>query len=229
MALYAIGDTHLSLSSDKPMDIFGARWENHTQKLAEGFAALNDDDVCVLCGDLSWGMSLEECLEDFRFLNSLPGRKIIIKGNHDYWWSTATKINKFFADNSLNKLQLLSNNSFEYGEYSICGTRGWFFEEETGGEHDAKIMNREIGRLKLSLDSAKNEKRLVFLHYPPIYGTYECTGILQLLKEYNVRLCCCGHIHGKGIMHAFNGWRNGTEFKLVSADSVNFSPVMLIK
>ena len=228
MSLYAIGDLHLSIGKDKPMDIFGTRWENHTQKLREGFAALHEDDVCVICGDLSWGMNLEETVEDFRFIDSLPGKKIILKGNHDYWWCTATKAKKMFAENGITTVDILNNNFFEYKEYALCGTRGWFFEEEKGIEHDAKIMRREVLRLEASLNAAGERKKLVFLHYPPLYQQYRCPEILALLKSHEVRLCCYGHIHGKSCGGAFRGWHDGTEYKLVSADFVNFTPVKIM-
>ena len=140
MALYAIGDLHLSLSKNKPMDIFGDKWSGHTEKLRRGFSGLTDDDVCVICGDISWGMGLDETKEDFLFIDLLPGKKIILKGNHDYWWTTAAKAKRFFSENGIDSIDILHNNFFEYGDYAICGTRGWFYEEEKGGEHDAKIM-----------------------------------------------------------------------------------------
>ena len=227
MALYTIGDTHLSLAKDKPMDIFGEMWKNHAQKLKDGFSIVGDDDLTVICGDISWGMGIEETKEDFLFIDALPGKKIILKGNHDYWWSTAAKAKKFFAQNGITTIDILYNNSFDYGEYAICGTRGWFYEEEKGGEHDAKIMRREIMRLEASLKAAGDKKKLVFLHYPPLFQSYRCEEILELLKSYEVRLCCYGHIHGKGCAYAFNGWRDGTEFRLVSADFVDFTPVKL--
>lgn len=228
MALYAIGDLHLSMGSDKPMDVFGERWQNHTEKLKAGFAALNDDDVCVLCGDLSWAMGLDASAADFRFINELPGKKIVLKGNHDYWWSTASAAKRMFERNGIDTIDILYNNAFTYGDYALCGTRGWFFEEETGGEHDKKIMRREIMRLEASLKAAGDRKKLAFLHYPPIFQRYRCQEILDLLREYEVSLCCYGHIHGKGCAAAFNGLREGTEFRLVSADFVNFSPVKLM-
>lgn len=227
MALYAIGDTHLSLAKDKPMDIFGEKWSNHAEKLKIGFSGLNEDDVCVICGDLSWGMGLEDTCEDFRFIDSLPGKKIILKGNHDYWWSTASKAKSFFAANGIGSIDILHNNFFPYGDYAICGTRGWFYEEEKGGEHDKKIMRRELMRLEASLIAAGERPKLVFLHYPPVFMKYECREILELFRQYEVRLCCYGHIHGKGCAQAFNGWRGCTEFKLVSADHVDFTPVKL--
>jgi hypothetical protein len=228
MALYAIGDLHLSLAKEKPMDIFGDNWQNHAEKLKIGFSSLNENDVTVICGDLSWGMGLEDTKEDFKFIDALPGKKVILKGNHDYWWSTASKAKRFFEENGINSIDILNNNCFSYGDYAICGTRGWFYEEEKGGEHDKKIMRREIMRLEASLAAAGDKKKLVFLHYPPIFVKYTCQEIIDLLQSYQVRLCCYGHIHGKGCSAAFNGWRGCTEFKLVSADFVNFTPVKLI-
>ena len=228
MALYTIGDLHLSLAKDKPMDVFGSEWKNHTERLRENFAALQAEDLTVLCGDLSWGMGLEETLPDFLFVDALPGKKILLKGNHDFWWTTAAKTKRFFAEHGIETIDVLNNNFFTYGDFALCGTRGWFYEEETGGEHDKKIMRREIMRLETSLKAAGDREKLVFLHYPPLYQNYRCEEILALLKEHNVRLCCYGHIHGKGCRSAFTGWHDGTEYKLVSADAVNFSPVKLL-
>ena len=225
MALYTIGDLHLSLAKEKPMDIFGDNWNGHTEKLRQSFASLTDEDLTVLCGDLSWGMGLHETIPDFRFVDALPGRKIILKGNHDYWWNTAAKIKRFFAENGITTIEILHNNAFFYEDYALCGTRGWFYEEEKDGEHDAKIMRREIMRLEASLKAAGEKEKLVFLHYPPIYGSYRCEEILELLRNYGVRRCYYGHIHGKGCSRAFNGWDGGTQFRLVSADFVNFTPV----
>jgi len=228
MALYTIGDLHLALSLDKPMDVFGEIWEDHPKKLKQGFSSLGENDTCVLCGDLSWGMSLEEAKEDFRFIHELPGKKILLKGNHDYWWSTATKARAFFQENGFDSLDILHNNCFFYGDYALCGTRGWFYEEEKGIEHDQKIMRREVMRLEASLKAAGEKEKLVFLHYPPIYQHYTCEAILELFEQYRVRLCCYGHIHGKGCLSAFNGWRGCTEFRLVSADHVDFTPIKLL-
>ncbi len=229
MALYAIGDLHLSLGSDKPMDVFGENWQDHAQKLKNGFACVGPGDLTVLCGDLSWAISLEEAEEDFRFIHGLPGKKVLLKGNHDYWWSTAAKAYRFFEEKGFDSLQILHNNSILYGDTALCGTRGWFFEEETGGEHDRKIMRREIMRLEASLQAAGEREKLVFLHYPPIYKNYECPEILELLERHRVRLCCYGHIHGKGCASAFRGWRGCTEFRLLSADAVDFRPVKLME
>lgn len=225
MSLYAIGDLHLSLSADKPMDVFGSVWDNYVQKLQDGFACLSADDVTVLCGDLSWGMGLEETREDFRFIASLPGKKVILKGNHDYWWSTAARAKRFFAENGIEGVEILHNNCVLWGDAALCGTRGWFYEEEKGEEHDKKIMLREIGRLETSLKAAGDREKLVFLHYPPIFQRYECPEILQLLRDYGVRECYYGHLHGKSCRLAYEGERDGVQFRLVSADHLNFRPM----
>ena len=163
MALYAIGDTHLSLGTNKPMDVFGGGWSGYVDKLRAGFADIGPEDTVVLCGDLSWGMGLEQAREDFAFLNALPGRKILLKGNHDYWWNTAAKMERFFAENGFSTLELLHNNCRLYGELALCGTRGWFYEEDRAG-HGAKIFNRELIRLEASLKAAGERPKLCFLH-----------------------------------------------------------------
>jgi len=228
MALYTIGDLHLSEGKNKPMGIFGDNWDNHSEKLRGGFAAVNDEDVTVLCGDISWGMGLEETGPDFLFIDKLPGKKIILKGNHDYWWSTASKAKKYFDELGIKTISILYNNSFTYGDISICGTRGWFYEEDKNGEHDKKIMMREIGRLKYSLDSADDRDKLVFLHYPPIFQKYVNQETLDLLRDYSVSKCYYGHIHGKGCAAAFNGWHGCTKFQLVSADYLDFTPIKVL-
>ena len=228
MALYAIGDLHLALSVNKPMDIFGPKWENHVEKLIRGFSKVTDEDTTVLCGDLSWGMNFSQSLEDFLFMDRLPGKKIILKGNHDYWWNTVTKTKAFFAEHGIETLDILNNNCFFYDDrIAICGTRGWFYEEETGSAHDKKIMNRELMRLETSLKAAGDKEKYVFLHYPPKYGNYECEEILELFSKYDVKLCCAGHIHGYGLRLVYEGSYRGTEHRMVSADHVNFEPQMI--
>jgi predicted phosphohydrolase len=228
MALYAIGDLHLSFGADKPMDIFGEKWERHAEKLQKGFQRVQPEDTTVLCGDLSWAMSLPAAREDFLFIHRLPGRKIILKGNHDYWWSTAAKAKAAFASWGIDSIEILHNNCFFYGEdAALCGTRGWFYEEETGSAHDRKIMLREIGRLETSLKAAGDREKYVFLHYPPKYGTYACPEILELLERYAVRVCCAGHIHASGLRLRFEGEYRGTVHKMVSADCVDFIPLLI--
>lgn len=223
MALYAIGDLHLSLSTNKPMDVFGDVWVNHTEKILAGFARVQDEDTVVLCGDSSWGISLEEALEDFRFIDRLPGRKILLKGNHDYWWETAAKMHAFFEKNQLHTLHLLHNNCWVYGDYAICGTRGWFRDEETADSaHNKKVLNREVMRLEMSLRAAEGKPILCFLHYPPLYRGYSCPELLAVLKQYNVKMCCYGHLHGPSHKRAIEGNVGGIDFSLVSADYLNF-------
>ena len=224
MALYAIGDLHLSLSADKPMDVFGSKWENYTQRIAAAFSVLHDDDVIVLAGDTSWGISLDEALADFQFLDALPGKKLLLKGNHDYWWGTAAKMKKFFADNDITTLDILHNNCFFYGDYAICGTRGWFYEEEAAGTHTGKMLAREALRLEASLAAAGGKPILCFLHYPPIYQGYQCPEMLNLLDRYGVERCYYGHLHGPTHVRAFEGRRNSTEYALISADYLQFIP-----
>ena len=228
MSLYAIGDLHLSLGVEKSMDVFGGRWSNYVEKISEGFAPLCDSDMTVICGDITWGMTMEEALPDFLFIDKLPGKKIILKGNHDYWWTTATKTKNFFKEHGIKSIDVLHNNSFAYEGDFICGTRGWFYEEIKNDVHDKKIMNREIMRLEASLKSAGEGEKYVFLHYPPKYLGYECPEILELLKTYGVKRCCYGRIHSAGCAYAFNGMLGGTQFQLVSADYVQFRPQKII-
>ena len=224
MALYAIGDLHLSLSSNKPMDVFGDGWKDYVRRIEEGFAQLNEEDVTVLCGDLSWGMSLEESLEDFRFIDALPGKKILLKGNHDYWWNTATKMEKFFAAHEMHSMEILHNNCLYYGDEALCGTRGWFYELDNAGTHNEKMLLREAMRLETSLQLAGDREKLCFLHYPPLYQGYQCPEILRLLQQYGVKSCYYGHLHGASHRRAIEGERYGTDFSLVAGDYLGFVP-----
>ena len=224
MSLYAIGDLHLSLTSNKSMEVFGSGWQDYVRRLSDAFSELNENDVTVLCGDLSWGMSLEESLEDLRFINALPGRKILLKGNHDYWWNTAAKMQRFFAENDLTTLEILHNNCLSYGDYALCGTRGWFYELDNAGTHDEKMLLRELGRLETSLKAAGEREKLCFLHYPPLYQGYECPEILRMLERYRVKICCYGHLHGASLKRAREGGHNLVDYLLVSADYLGFVP-----
>ncbi len=228
MALYAIGDLHLCLGAPKPMDIFGGAWVGYMDKLREGISVITEADTTVLLGDLSWALGLEEAKADFAFIDQIPGRKIILKGNHDYWWSTAAKFNKFCQINGFSNMQVLNNNCFEYEDIAICGTRGWFFEEERSSDHDGKVFRRELQRLETSLKAAGEKQKYVFLHYPPRYKGYECREILDLLERYEVRRCFYGHLHGPSHALAMEGLWDGVEFRLVSADKLNFRPFTVI-
>ena len=193
MALYAIGDLHLSLSAEKPMDVFGGKWLGYMDKLREGMSVIGPEDTTVLLGDLSWALNLEGAVKDFAWIDQIPGKKIILKGNHDYWWSTAAKFYKFCQENGFENQWILNNNHYEYDGWAICGTRGWFFEEDRGGTHDEKVFRRELIRLESSLKSAGDKNKMVFLHYPPRYRGYECREIIELLERYEVRRCFYGH------------------------------------
>ena len=227
MALYAIGDLHLCLGAPKPMDIFGGAWVGYMEKLRQGMQAITPEDTTVLLGDLSWALDLPNAKADFAWINEIPGRKIILKGNHDYWWSTAAKFYKFCEENGFENMHILNNNFFEYDGYAICGTRGWFFEEERGGQHDEKVFKRELMRLEASLKAAGDLPKIVFLHYPPKYKGYECPEILELLHKYDVRRCFYGHLHGGSTLYAVNGDVDGINYKLVSADRVDFTPILV--
>ena len=228
MALYAIGDLHLCLGAPKPMDVFGGAWVGYMDKLREGLSVVTEEDTIVLCGDLSWALDLDEAREDFAFIDRIPGKKIILKGNHDYWWATAAKFRKFCDTNGFSNMQLLNNNCYEYGDYAICGTRGWFFEEERSGEHDEKVFKRELLRLEASLKAAGEKQKLVFLHYPPRYKGYICQEILDLLEKYEVRRCFYGHLHGPSHKLAMEGLWDNVDFKLVAADYIAFTPIKVI-
>lgn len=228
MALYAIGDLHLSLSAPKPMDVFGGAWAGYMEKLKTGLQCVQPEDTLVLAGDLSWSLDLAGAKADFAWINAIPGRKIILKGNHDYWWSTATKFRKFCQENEFSNMEILNNNCFEYEGTAICGTRGWFFEEEHGTEHDEKVFKRELIRLETSLKAAGELPKIVFLHYPPRYKGYTCQPILDLLNAYHVKRCFYGHLHGPSHALAMQGLWDGVEFRMISADYLNFVPFKVI-
>ena len=227
--LYTIGDLHLSFQADKPMDIFGREWEGHAEKLLKGFEKVTADDVTVIVGDLTWGMDMPSCEEDFRFIDRLPGRKIILKGNHDLWWSTASAAQRFFRAHGMETISILNNNCFFYEGTALCGTRGWFCPPEGGTDHDRKIMAREVIRLEASLKAAGDaEEKIVFLHYPPFYGRYYSKDMVKLLRDYGVSRVYYGHIHGSGRLLAFEGEADGIEYRLVSADHVGFAPIRVL-
>ena len=228
MALYAIGDLHLSLGAEKPMDVFGGKWLGYMDKLQEGISCIGPEDTTVLLGDLSWALNLEGAVKDFAWINQIPGRKIILKGNHDYWWSTAAKFYKFCQENGFENQWILNNNHYEYDGWAICGTRGWFFEEDRGGTHDEKVFRRELIRLETSLKSAGDKNKMVFLHYPPRYKGYECREIIEMLERYEVRRCFYGHLHSESHKLAVEGLWGGVDYRLVSADYIGFKPVRVI-
>ena len=222
-----MGDTHLSLGTDKPMDKFPG-WENYVARMEQNWRKLvGPDDTVVIPGDISWGMSLDEALPDFRWLHDLPGTKLIGKGNHDYWWATVTKMNAFLEEEGLHTLHFLHNNAYVIGDLAVCGTRGWFFDDET--PHSEKVIARECGRLATGIEAAKatGKEPVVFLHYPPVTTDRECTPIMDVLRDSGVRTCYYAHLHGNAVAHAFRGERDGIRFDLVSADSMGFCPLLI--
>lgn len=221
MALYTIGDLHLSLGGSKPMDIFGDKWANHVERLRESFSHLTADDVTVLAGDLSWGISLEESLPDFQFIDALPGRKIILKGNHDYWWGTATKMKKFFEANGIESIDILFNNCFFYGDYALCGTRGWFYEEDAAGTHTGKMLAREALRLEASFKAGGERPILCFLHYPPLYQA-TVSALLELIDRYRARAAITDICTAPRTAAPLRDGAGETDYALVSADYLGF-------
>ncbi len=229
MSLFVIGDLHLSFGTDKPMDIFGG-WENHHEILKEAWLAnIREEDTVVLAGDISWGMTMEEALPDFQWIHALPGRKIILKGNHDYWWTTVTKMTRFFEEHGLDSLHLLHNNHYAYGEYGICGTRGWV-NMDHNEPANAKVNAREAQRLEVSVASAEAAglKPIVFLHYPPVYGASCNYEMLDVLWKHRIADCYYGHVHGGSHRHAINGVREDVCYHLISGDFLQFSPEIVL-
>ncbi len=225
MSLFAIADTHLSFGTDKPMDSFPG-WNDYVSRLQKNWnSVVSDNDTVVIAGDISWAMNFDQLVNDFAFINSLTGKKIILKGNHDYWWSTATKINTFISENHFDTIRILHNNSYNIDGISVCGSRGWIFESDEA--HDEKVLNREIARIKASLDSAECEEKIVFLHYPPITANTVCREILDLLADYGIKKCYFGHLHGVAAKLAVEDNILGIDFKLISSDKLNFLPKLI--
>lgn len=227
MSLFAIADTHLSFGTDKPMDTFEG-WQNYTKRLKKNWNSLvNQEDVVIIAGDISWAMNFNELRADFDFIDKLNGKKIILKGNHDYWWNTVKKMNAFLAENHFNTISFLYNNAVEFEGFSVCGSRGWLFD--TNESQDEKVLNREVLRLKMSLDSAQSDEKIVFLHYPPITANESCEEILFLLKEYGIKKCYYGHLHGVAARFSIDDKIDDIDFKLISADRLNFTPYLIKK
>ena len=226
MSLWVIADTHLSFGVSKPMDIFGG-WSNYVEKIESNWRELvSPQDAVVIAGDISWGMTLDEALPDLRFLDALPGRKIILKGNHDYWWVTKTKMDNFLKANGITSVSFLFNNAYREGDITVFGTRGWFYDAH--GEHDEKVIAREAGRLRLSYDAALKlgGEAVAFMHYPPVYAGRECPEMMNALLETGVKRCYYGHLHGrKNHGLAVTGLYKGIDFRLISCDYTQFKPI----
>lgn len=224
MSLFTIADLHLSLSTDKSMEIFKG-WENYTEKIEKNWNdTVSDSDTVVIPGDISWAMKLEQAEADLRFIHNLPGKKLIFKGNHDLWWQTMSKLNIFLQDNGFDSIEFLHNSAKRVGDIAVCGTRGWFYD----GEASKKVILREAVRLEASIKSAiaLGGEPVAFLHYPPIAGDLVVDEIMQVLLDYKIKRCYYGHIHGVSFKsrRAFEGDYKGIEFKLISADYLKFMP-----
>ena len=239
MAVFSIADLHLdTVTNEKSMEVFGNRWQGYIEKIKNNWTRLvGDDDTVIIAGDISWALTLEQSLYDLKWIDALPGKKLIMKGNHDFWWSTISKMDKFFCENEISTVDFLYNNAKEVENYIIAGSRGWFVDKaiqptkSVNADHE-KIINREVIRLKLSLDAAKalqketQKEIVVFLHFPPIWGEFECLEILNILKEYNITRCYFGHIHGCYSQSFPIKWQD-IEFRMISADFLDFIPQII--
>lgn len=229
MSIYVIGDLHLSFKENKPMDVFGDNWENHENKIKENWLKkVKEEDLVVLPGDFSWAMYLKDTDEDFKYLSQLPGKKLLLKGNHDYWWTTITSMRNFLKENEFENIDFLYNNSYEFENCIIIGSRGWSLTDDA---EDKKMIKREVIRLELSIQDGINkygdDKEIIaFMHYPPINKACveknEANDFIKILQKYNIKKCYYGHLHGKSIEEAIEGENFGIDFKLISADGLNF-------
>jgi len=233
MPVYVLSDTHLSITKNKPMDIFGRRWQNHAEKIkAEWESIVTPEDTVVIPGDISWAMTLDEARADLEFLDRLPGTKLIGRGNHDYWWNTAKKMYSYFEQCGITTLKLLYNNAYETENFMVCGSRGWYNDEDTSPKDSdyKKIVAREAMRIELSITEAKklnSEKPIVmFLHFPPVFRDYICREIVDVLHKHNITRCYFGHIHALYDVAPLFEFE-GIEFYIVSADYLNFSPSLI--
>lgn len=228
MALYAISDLHLAFTTDKPMDIFGEKWFKHDEKIKKNWLEkITEEDTVLIAGDVSWSMRPTESKTDLDWIDSLPGKKIISKGNHDYWWSSITKLNNMYE-----KTKFLQNNFYAYEDYAICGSRGWTLESsDKFTTKDQKIFDRELIRLRLSLDMAKKagyNKFIVMIHYPPVNEQREPSRFTELFNEYNVEKVIYGHIHGPAQRNVLNGEFNGIEYIMTAGDYLDFNPIRIL-
>ena len=230
MAIYTISDLHLSLGMDKPMDIFGDNWENHEKKIRSNWIKkVKENDLVLLPGDFSWATYIEDAKKDFEYLNQLPGKKLLLKGNHDYWWGSLTKMRKFLEENNFKNIDFIYNNSYLWENKIIVGTRGWA-EQEGSPE---KIIRRENVRLQLSLQDGitkygDDKEIIVCMHYPPFTKYEEETlSFVKTMKKYNVKTCIYGHIHGEAGKDAIQGEINGIKYIMTSSDQINFDLIKL--
>ncbi|WP_055666826.1 metallophosphoesterase [Desnuesiella massiliensis] len=228
MALYAISDLHLALSGDKPMDVFGEHWYKHDEKIQENwYDKITEKDTVLIGGDISWSMKMEQGMKELEWIHKLPGNKIIIKGNHDYWWGSISKLNSLF-DN----MSFIQNNFFTYEDWAICGTRGWICPgSESFSSKDEKIYTRELIRLRLSLEGAVKQghrKIICMIHYPPTNDKYESSGFTDIFEEFGVAKVIYGHLHGPSLSRVMKGEKDGVEYIMTSCDYINFDPVKIL-
>ncbi len=227
MSIFALADLHLSLDTDKSMEIF-AGWENYTERIKANWKRLvKENDTVVLAGDISWSTDIKDAFRDFAFLEALPGQKIIIKGNHDYWWTTLKKMQEFLKENNFSSIKILHNDCIAIDRWGVCGTRGWVYDGTK--EQDEKVIARECGRLKTSIEKAlaNNLEPIVFLHYPPVYNGYVCEPIVEVLRQYKIDKIFYGHIHGAGRNQAPNEYEN-IKMRIISCDCVDFTPIFVV-
>ena len=232
MAIYTIGDLHLSFNEDKPMSVFGENWEGYEEKVKESWISLvTEKDLVILPGDFSWSMYLKDTYKDFEYLNALPGKKLLLKGNHDYWWSTVNSMRNYIKENNLQNIDFLYNNAYEFEDKIIVGTRGWSFGEDAESK---KMIQREVARLELSIKNGienygEDKEKIAFLHYPPIIKQHlqnnEINAFIEILKKYHINKCYYGHLHSTAIKEAVEGEHFGIDFQLVSADATQFNLV----
>lgn len=235
MSIFVIADLHLSFKNPKPMNIFGDNWENHEEKIKNDWIKkVNDEDIVILPGDFSWAMNLEDAYLDFKYLNELPGKKLLLKGNHDYWWTTLKKMREYLQANEFNTIDFIYNNSYSYNNYIITGTRGWALNDLEGS---GKILKRELGRLEISLQEGiknfgEDKEILVFMHYPPITNSAILNNLelkfVELMKQYKVSKCMYGHLHAQSHKDAIEGIVEEIQFNLVSADYLDFKLIKVV-
>ena len=225
MRLFAIGDLHLSGGDEKPMNVFGEHWEGHFERIsADWQVRVADEDAVLIPGDISWAMQLKDAVPDLRQIAALPGRKVFVKGNHDYWWSSLTQVKEAMGES----MTALQYTAADLGPWVVCGTRGWLFPTPAAplDEENEKVYRRELARLKLALDDAKrmagDRPIVVMLHYPPLFDTFRDTEFTALLEAYHVHTAVYGHLHGAGIRAGFTGEHRGVRYTLTSCDSLDF-------
>ncbi len=227
--IYAIGDLHFDSSKQKPMDIFGDNWMNHQEKIILDWEKkVKKDDLVLVPGDISWALKLNEAIEDLKLINSLPGKKVFIKGNHDYWWEGISKLRGL----GLTSIEFIRNSSYIYKNIAIVGTRGWASRDSEGfDESDEKIFKRELLRLEASLVSIneKVDKKIAMLHYPPFNNKLQANEFVKILKDYNVDICIYGHLHAEGHNYSIEGLVEGIDFHLVASDYLDFKLKLLLE